>query len=46
MKIRAFAPRNARTRHGQKYPWIVCATAMVNQLYFYGVDRDFGPVLF
>jgi hypothetical protein len=28
---------------GQKYPWIVKSTAMVNQLYFYCVDEDFGP---
>src|SRR5712691_4617020 len=43
-KIRAF--RTEKRTHpvtGQKYPWIVSATAMVNQYYFYGVDRDFGP---
>jgi hypothetical protein len=28
---------------GQRYPWIVRSTAMVNQVYFYCVDRDFGP---
>src|SRR5690606_2040283 len=28
---------------GQKYPWIVRRTAMVNQYYFYCVDSDFGP---
>jgi hypothetical protein len=28
---------------GQTYPWLVCATAMVNQYYFYGIDSDFGP---
>jgi len=28
---------------GKTYPWIVRATAMVNQYYFYCVDRDFGP---
>jgi len=28
---------------GQRYPWIVRATAMVNHYYFYCVDRDFGP---
>ena len=33
--------RNAET--GQPYPWIVRSTAMVNQLYFYCVDADFGP---
>jgi hypothetical protein len=33
--------RNPQT--GQTYPWIVRSTAMVNQLYFYGIDEDFGP---
>jgi hypothetical protein len=33
--------RNPET--GQAYPWIVRATALVNQYYFYGIDRDFGP---
>lgn len=43
-KIRVF--RTEKRTHpvtGQKYPWIVSSTAMVNQYYFYGVDRDFGP---
>ena len=29
---------------GIKYPWIVRGSAMVNQYYFYIVDRDFGPI--
>ena len=33
--------RNPTT--GQRYPWIVRSTAMVNHFYFYCVDRDFGP---
>lgn len=33
--------RNPQT--GMPYPWIVRSTAMVNQYYFYGLDRDFGP---
>jgi hypothetical protein len=33
--------RNPET--GQKYPWIVRSTAMVNHFYFYGLDEDFGP---
>jgi hypothetical protein len=38
-----------RTEHrkhpvtGRGYAWIVRTTAMVNQYYFYCVDRDFGP---
>jgi hypothetical protein len=27
---------------GATYPWLVRSTAMVNQFYVYGVDRDFG----
>lgn len=33
--------RNPET--GKSYPWIVRSTAMVNQYYWYCVDRDFGP---
>jgi hypothetical protein len=32
--------RNPET--GRTYPWIVRSTALVNQYYFYCVDRDFG----
>lgn len=28
---------------GRQFPWIVKSTAMVNQYYFYCVDKDFGP---
>lgn len=33
--------RNPET--GATYPWIVRSTALVNQYYFYCMDRDFGP---
>ena len=33
--------RNRTT--GRNYAWIVKSTALVNQYYFYCVDRDFGP---
>jgi hypothetical protein len=33
--------RNPHTR--KTYAWIVKSTALVNQYYFYCVDRDFGP---
>ena len=33
--------RNEQT--GATYPWLVRSTAMVNHLYFYCMDRDFGP---
>ena len=32
-----------RRPDGQPYPWLVRSTALVNQYYFDGVDRDFGP---
>ena len=28
---------------GYTYPWLVRSTAMVNQFYFYCLDKDFGP---
>lgn len=28
---------------GKTYPWLMKSTAMVNQYYFYCVDKDFGP---
>jgi hypothetical protein len=28
---------------GVAYPWIVAATAVVNQFYIYAIDEDFGP---
>jgi len=33
--------RNPET--GARYPWIVRASALVNQYYMYGLDLDFGP---
>lgn len=39
--VRTEKRRNPKT--GQSYPWLVEATAMVNQYYFYCLDRDFGP---
>jgi hypothetical protein len=39
--VRTERRRNART--GASYPWIVDSTAMVNHVYFYCVDEDFGP---
>jgi hypothetical protein len=35
--------KRTNPRTGQKYPWIVKSTAMVNHFYFYGLDEDFGP---
>jgi hypothetical protein len=28
---------------GRSYPWIVRSMALVNQYYFYCLDRNFGP---
>jgi len=39
--IRTRARRNPQT--GAKYAWLYSSTAVVNQYYFYAVDRDFGP---
>ncbi len=43
-KIRVFRTEKRRNPvTGEGYPWIVPTTAMVNQYYFYAVDKDFGP---
>ena len=39
--VRTETRRNPLTR--QSYPWLVMSTAMINQYYFYCLDRDFGP---
>ena len=38
-----FRTEKRRDAAGKTFPWIVPASAMVNQYYFYCVDRDFGP---
>jgi hypothetical protein len=42
-KAGMFRTEKRRAADGRSYPWIVRATAMVNQWYFYCVDTDFGP---
>ena len=43
-KTRVFRTEKRRNpTTGQRYPWIVRGTAMVNHYYIYCVDRDFGP---
>jgi hypothetical protein len=43
-KARVFRTERRRNpASGVAYPWIVTATAMVNQFYVYAVDEDFGP---
>jgi hypothetical protein len=43
-KARVMRTERRRNPHtGGTYPWIVASTAMVNHLYFYCVDEDFGP---
>ncbi len=38
---KGFGPRTP-----DRYPRLLRTTAMVNQYYFYGIDRDFGPFFF
>jgi len=42
-KVPVYRTEKRKDAAGQKYPWIVRRTAMVNQYYFYCVDSDFGP---
>ena len=42
-KTRVFRTERRQSEHGGTYPWIVSATAMVNQWYVYIKDKDFGP---
>jgi hypothetical protein len=42
-KVSVFRTEKRTDAAGKKYPWIVKSTAMVNQLYFYCLDEDFGP---
>lgn len=43
-KVKTFRTEGRRNpTTGQTYPWLVPATALVNQYYFYGIDADFGP---
>src|SRR6516162_6093134 len=43
-KVRTFRTQGRRCpQTGASYPWLVKATALVNQYYFYGIDDDFGP---
>ncbi len=39
--FRTQSRRNPQT--GASYAWLYRSTAMVNQYYFYAIDRDFGP---
>jgi hypothetical protein len=38
--------RRVNPHTGARYPFIVRASAVVNQFYFYGIDDDFGPFFF
>lgn len=42
-KTRIFRTEKRRAANGGTYPWIVPGTGVVNQVYFYFVDGDFGP---
>jgi hypothetical protein len=43
-KVSVFRTEKRTDAAGKKYPWIIKSTAMVNQLYFYCLDEDFGPL--
>jgi hypothetical protein len=42
-KAGVFRTEKRHAADGRSYPWIVRATAIINQWYFYCVDTDFGP---
>jgi hypothetical protein len=42
-KVNIFRTETRRDAQGATYPWIVSATGVVKQWYFYCVDADFGP---
>jgi hypothetical protein len=43
-KVSVFRTEKRRSpTTGGTYPWIVRSTGLVNQYYFYCIDRDFGP---
>ena len=42
-KTTLFRTEKRRDANGDSYPWIVKASGLVNQFYFYCVDADFGP---
>jgi hypothetical protein len=42
-KARVFRTERRWDERGLPYPWMVRSSAMVNQYYFYCLDRDFGP---
>jgi hypothetical protein len=42
-KNHVFRTETRRDRDGHTYPWIVKTTGIINQWYFYCLDKDFGP---
>ena len=42
-KTAVFRTEKRHGDDGRSYPWIVKATGVINQFYFYCVDDDFGP---
>jgi hypothetical protein len=42
-KAKVVRTERRKGREGGTYPWLVSSTAMVNHIYFYCVDKDFGP---
>ena len=42
-KVNVFRTEKRTDTTGKKYAWIVKSATPVNQFYFYGIDKDFGP---
>jgi hypothetical protein len=42
-KTKLFRTEKRRDANGDSYPWIVAASGLVNNFYFYCYDDDFGP---
>jgi hypothetical protein len=42
-KTNVFRTEKRRNANGERYPWVVKTSAVINHFYFYCLDEDFGP---
>lgn len=42
-KTNVFRTEKRRNASGERYPWVVKTSAVINHFYFYCLDQDFGP---